>query len=203
MEGPEEELLRQVQAGDRAAFDRLRAVLEPPTRRFVRRLIGSSGAEEDILQDAFVALYVHRRRIDPPSNLRPYLFRIVRNLCYSELRRQGRFRTVSLDEPTTAEDVPLPALVDPRARPDDQAHWMLVYAEVQRAIRTLPEFQRQTLLLFCAEGLTHAEVALAMDTDAATVKSRLNLARRTLAKRLGADTLDAIGLREGRDARGR
>jgi RNA polymerase sigma-70 factor (ECF subfamily) len=194
----EEQLFRQARAGDRAAFDRLRDVLEAPARRFVRRLIGSSDSEDDILQDAFVALYLHRNRIDPVSNLRPFFFRIIRNFCYGELRRRGRFRTVSLDEPNPAEDVPLPALIDPRPRPDERVHWTLMYAQVQKAIQQLPELQRQTLVLCCAEELTYAQAAYAMGTDIATVKSRLHLARKTLAKRLGPKVLDAIGLPEDR-----
>ena len=80
---------------------------------------------------------------------------------------------------------------------------MLMYAEVQKAIQQLPELQRQTLILCCAEGLAYAQVAYAMETDVATVKSRLHLARKTLAKRLGPKTLDAIGLPEGRKSSGR
>src|ERR1051326_4642903 len=119
----EEQLFRRARAGDRAAFDRLRGLLEGPARRFVRRLIGPSDAEDDVLQDAFIALYIHRNRIDPVSNLRPFLYRIIRNLCYGELRRQGRFRTVPLDEPADAGELPIPALTDPRPGPDDRAHW--------------------------------------------------------------------------------
>jgi RNA polymerase sigma-70 factor (ECF subfamily) len=199
----EEQLFRRVQAGDRAAFDRLRERLEVPARGFVRRLIGSSDAEDDILQDAFVALYLHRNRIDPVSNLRPFFYRIIRNFCYGELRRRGRFKTVSLDDPDPAEDVPLLALIDPRPRPDERAHWTLMYATVQKAIQQLPELQRQTLLLCCAEELSYAQAAYAMGTDVATAKSRLHLARKTLGKLLGPKTLDAIGLREGRKRSGR
>jgi RNA polymerase sigma-70 factor, ECF subfamily len=199
----EEQLFRQARAGDRDAFDRLRELLEAPARRFVRRLIGSCDAEDDILQEAFIALYLHRNRIDPASNLRPFFFRIIRNFCYGELRRRGRFKTVSLDEPDPAEDVPLPALIDPRPRPDERAHWTLVYAEVQKTIQRLPELQRQTLILCCAEELSYAQAAYVMGTDVATVKSRLHLARKTLAKLLGPKTLDAIGLRDDRKRSGR
>src|SRR6476646_9474503 len=161
----EEQLFRRAQAGDRAAFDRLRDLLAAPARRFIRRLIGSSDAEDDILQDALVALYLHRHRIDPVANLRPFFFRIIRNFCYGELRRRGRFKTVPLDEPDPAEDIPLLALIDPGPRPDERAHWTLVYASVQKAIQRLPELQRQTLILCCAEELTYAQAAYAMETD--------------------------------------
>ena len=66
--------------GDKATFDRLQQTLRGPLTRYVRRLIGSESMVDDILQDSFVV-----------ENVRSFLYRIVRNLCYDELRRRGRW----------------------------------------------------------------------------------------------------------------
>jgi RNA polymerase sigma-70 factor (ECF subfamily) len=190
----EEELFRRAQAGDRAAFDRLRAMLDGTVRRFIRRLVGVCDAEEDVAQDAFVALYLHRNQVEPAENLRPFLFRIVRNRCYSELRRRGRFRAVSLDGLLEGADASLPALIDARPRPDERAQWLCAYAQALQEIQRLPELQRQTLILFCMENMSYAQVAVATATDPATVKSRLHLARHNLKKRLRPEVLEALGL---------
>ena len=58
----------------------------------------------------------------------------------------------------------------------------------------LPELQRQTLILFAEQDLSHAEVAAAMDTDVNTVKSRLFQARKNLRRRLAPDIRLALGL---------
>ena len=50
----EHELFQQILAGDRAAFDRLQERLEPSVRRFIRRLVGQSDEDDDIVQDAFL-----------------------------------------------------------------------------------------------------------------------------------------------------
>lgn len=110
----EPRLFEKARAGEHAAFDRLRALLEPTVRRFVRRLIGASDAEGDVSQDAFLALYMNLERIPSVESLRPFLFRVVRNRCYSELRRQGRFATTSLNTGGSAgeparQELPEPA----------------------------------------------------------------------------------------------
>jgi RNA polymerase sigma-70 factor (ECF subfamily) len=195
----EVELFRKAQAGDRTAFDHLRLRMREPMRRFVRRLIGRSSSEEDILQDAFVALYLHRHRIDPVENFRPFLYRTVRNFCYGELRKNGRIQTVPL-EGSSEVDFPVLTLADPRMTPEEWAQWADDYLQIRKEIGRLPELQRQTLILFSGEGLSYAEVALSMATDAATVKSRLHLARKTLLKRLRPEVLESLGLRnETRD----
>src|SRR5207249_10788441 len=91
-------------------------------------------AEDDIVQDAFVALFLNRARIDPPENLLPFLFKIVRNRCYDELRRKGRFQIVSLDAGAREGEASPLELLDGRPPPDEQIYWALALAEVRKAI---------------------------------------------------------------------
>ena len=106
----EHELFQEARAGDRAAFDRLQKALDTSVRRFVRRLVGQSEAEDDIVQDAFLALYMNLERLDSNEHMRPFLFRVVRNLCYDELRRKGRFEFVLLNEDAGDSDIALRSL---------------------------------------------------------------------------------------------
>ncbi|MBI5671119.1 MAG: RNA polymerase sigma factor [Chloroflexi bacterium] len=193
LQAAEHELLIQAQAGDCDAFAELQTRLESPVRRFVWRLIGSSDAEDDIVQDSFIALYKNLRHIYPAEKLRPYLFRIVRNRCYDELRRQGRFRQVSLDddEPSeswAAQNTPL----DGSSQPEEVTHWLMLYLDVQKAIDRLPEMQRQTLILYAEEELSYQEIAQVMNTNIGTVKSRLYYAKRTLRQLLSAETVQVL-----------
>jgi RNA polymerase sigma-70 factor (ECF subfamily) len=190
------ELFQRVRGGDRIAFDRLRVQLEPRVRRFIFRLVGKSPAEEDILQDAFLALYVNRARVEPVGNLLPFLFRIVRNRCYDELRRKGRFQWVSLDDDPEQTGITPAALLDSRPRPDETVYWALAMAEVRKAIDRLPELQRQTLILYCEEDLSYEQIAAAMGCDLGTVKSRLHNGRRHLRRALRPEVLQTIGIEE-------
>lgn len=183
------ELLCAAQTGDTLAYEELQERLEPPIRRYVRRLVGV--ADEDIIQDVFIALYFHLGDINPPEKLRPYVYRIARNRCYDEFRRWERNPTVSLD------DEPMQLWVSyahPEAggKPDELTHWMLLYLEVQEAIARLPENQRDALVLFSEENLSYAEIAEVMQTTLGTIKSRLYHAKQNLRRMVRPETLQAI-----------
>jgi RNA polymerase sigma-70 factor (ECF subfamily) len=152
-------------------------------------------SEDDIVSDTLLALYQNLQRIHPPENLRPFLFRIVRNLCYTELRRQGRYQTIMVERTEHEEDL-LASLPDGRATPEGELQRLLHQAELQQARDELPELQRQTLILYCEEDLPYAQIAEVMATDIGTVKSRLFYARKFLVKRLSPETLTALGIHE-------
>ncbi|MEP7284208.1 MAG: RNA polymerase sigma factor [Chloroflexota bacterium] len=187
----ESDLLQQAQAGDYDAFEQLQARLEAPIRRFIRRLIGVRDAEDDIVQDTFIALYYSLDRIEPVENLRPYLFRIARNCCYDELRDQGRFESVSLDgefEENLNVTLSFNHPAEGSNQPDEAVHWLLVSLEVKAAIDRLPEPQRQALILYAEENLSYAEIAIATQTNIGTVKSRLHHAKKALPYLLKPET---------------
>lgn len=187
------ELLIQAQEGDEFAFEMLHERLAPGLRRFARRLVGDEQESEDISQESLVTLYLNLSRIDPPEHVRAYAYRIVRNRCYDSLRRDGRRETYSIDDedqPASRITFDLPDTWS--TPPEEAAHWLLLGLEVRDVIDTLPEQQRQTLMLFADEELTYNEIAEVMGVSIGTVKSRLFHAKRTLRGRLGKGTLRAI-----------
>ena len=190
----EHELFEQAKANNRTAFDRLQEILDASVRRFVRRLVGISEAENDIVQDAFLALYMNLERLESSEHLRPFLFRVVRNRCYDTLRRQGRFQFVPLDVASEDSAVNPSFLTNRRQQPDEKLHWILLYSEVRKAIDRLPEIQRQAIILYCEENLTYAQIAKAMGTDIGTVKSRIFYGRKNLRKLLKPEILEALGI---------
>lgn len=190
----EQERFEQAKAGSRIAFDRLQEILDASVRRFVRRLVGISEAEDDIVQDAFLALYMNLERLESSEHLRPFLFRIVRNRCYDTLRRQGRFQFVPLDAASEDSTVDPSFVTDHRQQPDEQLYWRLLYSEVQKAIDRLPEIQRQAIILYCEENLTYAQIAEAMGTDIGTIKSRIFYGRKNLRNLLKPEILEALGI---------
>ena len=96
-------LLCRSQQGDLDAFADLQASLEPAMRRFAARLLGRLDNVDDVVQDSMIALYLNLSRIHPPEQLRAYVFRIIRNRCYDDLRRvKKRGIPLSLDD--TGED---------------------------------------------------------------------------------------------------
>ncbi len=191
----EAELLQRARTGDRVAFEELRAVLTAPLKQFVRRLIGPFSPIDEILQETFLALYLNLERVDSVQYLRPFLFRVVRNRCYDELRRQGRFQLVSLDGDPELVDDTIPVVVDQQALPEEMAHWTLLYAEVRQVMDRLPELQRQTLLLYFEADLSYEQIAIAMATNVGTVKSRLHYAKKNLLKLLRPELVQALNIK--------
>lgn len=183
--------LLAAQQGDDDAFEALQASLEPPIRRFVRRLTNSDYAEEDIIQDVFIALYFNLRKIDPPEKLRAYVFRIARNRCWDELRQRGRREIYSLDDEATSVWVSFTAAKE-TDKPDELTHWMLLLLEVQEAMDQLPEPQRQALILYSEMGLSYAEIAEVMGSSVGTIKSRIHHAKARLRRSLRPETLEAL-----------
>ncbi|HLU11645.1 MAG TPA: RNA polymerase sigma factor, partial [Oceanobacillus sp.] len=159
-------------------------------RRFVRRLMGSSEAEDDVLQDIFFALYRNLDRIDPIEKLRPYVFGIARRRAYDELRRR-KYDTVSLDEEPEDDEIYLP-IASTDTPPDEVTHYLLLQLEVQQAMERLPELQRQVLIMYCEENLSYQEIAEILETNVGTVKSRIHYAKRALRGMLRPATLEAI-----------
>lgn len=179
------QLLLQAQAGDEQAFVCLRTHYEPRIRRFVTCMIASEADVEDIVQDTFVALYKNLERISPPEKLRPFLFRVARNLCYDLLRRYYRHNTIALEDCEYR-------LASLRQSPEEQSHWTVLYDQVRAAIECLPDAQRETLVLYIEEELSQAEIAEITQTEIGTVKSRLYYARRMLRQLVAPDFLDAL-----------
>lgn len=184
------DLLRQAQNGDMEAFGELQSLLDSSIRRFVWRLIGTHESEDDIVQDSLIALYLNLDRISPPENLRPYLFRIVRNRCYDLLRKRRRFEQLSLDDEPVETWVSLHT-ADGNG-PEEVTDWLLMHMEVQQAINRLPELQRQTLILYSEENLSYIEIAEVMNCSIGTVKSRLFYAKKTLRQYISPETLKVL-----------
>jgi RNA polymerase sigma-70 factor (ECF subfamily) len=192
----ETELLLRAQRGDWEAFESLQGQLEPLIRRYVRRLIGMGDAEDDIVQDTFIALYKNLNRIEPVENLRPYVFRIARNRCYDELRR-SRPDDLSLDDEQIINEqgsvwVSYTDFSANGAQPDELTHWLLLNLEVQEAMERLPDAQREVLILFSEHDLSYTEIAAITHTSVGTVKSRLFYARKNLFGLLRPETLDHL-----------
>lgn len=175
-----------VRGGDQDAFTDIMTVLVPAGERFVWGLIGGVLQTDDIIQNALIALYRSRKRVEDISHAKAFFFRVLRNQCYDLLRREGRYEQVALD--TVA---PI-TLVQELVSPEDESHWRMVYDTVMVAIDQLPEIHKECLLLSYEMGLTQPEVAEVMNISVGTVKSRLFHARKQLQRLLPPDILSLV-----------
>lgn len=127
------------------------------------RMLGRRDAAEDIAQDAFLRVFRAAKRYRPDAKFTTWLYRIVANLCLDRQRR-GKHAPVALDESLaepSADAQPDPIEADERAR------------RVRDAVGALSERQRTAVILHRYEGLSHREVAEAMDSTESAVESLL------------------------------
>ncbi len=154
----------------RALFDsEARAVLGYALRR-----VGQPDDAADVVAETFAVAW---RRIGdvPAGDARPWLLGVARRVLANQ--RRGTRRRAALDERLRGE---LRAVM-PAPQPDDVAD------SVRRAIATLPEQDREVLLLAGWEGLTPAEIARVCEVPDATARTRLHRARGRLRAALLAD----------------
>jgi len=157
---------------DKAAsrFQRDLIALVPYLHNFARALCGNRALAEDIAQEALAKAWRARGRFDPGTNLKAWLFTILRNEFYDHARRARR--EAQWDE-QLAENIPAPAHKQERA---------MNLSDTARALGALPERQREAVILVAVGGFTCDNAARLCGTSAGTIKSRVKRGRARLSK---------------------
>lgn len=146
--------------------------LLPSMRAFARSLCRNRAEADDLAQTAMMNAWRARRSYMPGTNLRAWLYTILRNQYISERRRAATWKT-----DTNVDDVVLPSPHNQEASVEMN--------DVQAALAKLPEEQREALVLVGAGGFAYHEAAALCGCAVGTIKSRVARARRALASILG------------------
>lgn len=147
--------------------------------RFARFLVRANWAEaEDLVQDAVLRAFRAYARFQPGTNLRAWLFRILRNTYVDRLRRHGRESQVIDRDAEAPETGPAVEEFQSQARRERSA------ADLEAALDELPAELRMVLLLVDGEGMRYEEVAQVMECPVGTVRSRVHRGRRLLRQKL-------------------
>ena len=157
---------------DDDAFKSELIALIPHLRAFARTLTGDPTAADDLAQDAMMKAWDARASYQMGTNMKAWTFMILRNQFYSEKRRS--WRQSQLDQ--EAAERTLVAVDDPEAP--------VALDELRLALASLPEEQREALILVGAGGFAYEEAAEICNCAVGTVKSRVSRARRALQQTL-------------------
>jgi RNA polymerase sigma-70 factor (ECF subfamily) len=145
----------------------------PNLRAFAKSLCANPTRADDLVQDTLVKAWSNLTSFEKGSNLKAWLFTILRNTYFSELRK--RRREVEDADGALAERMSV--------LPAQQIHMDVV--DFKKALGLLNDDQKVVLLLVGAEGFSYAEAAEITGAAVGTVKSRVNRARAALTKSLG------------------
>ena len=157
------------------AFNRAMAEHADSLKAFAARMLGDELAAEDVAQDAFLALYRHMHQV-PDNAVRPWLFRVTRNLCLDLLRRR-KFKLRLFRDVARDDDFELVPADRTSLDPAEQAHTEEAREAIEAAIQALPARFREAFLLCEVQGLSYEEAAGIMGCPVKTVSTRLFRAR--------------------------
>ncbi|MHA6263314.1 RNA polymerase sigma factor [Arenibacterium sp. CAU 1754] len=147
----------------------------PALRAFALSLTRNSATADDMVQDTVVKAWTNIEKFKPGTNMRAWLFTILRNTYYSSRRKLNR-EVADVDGAFTATL---------SVKPDHDGRMQL--ADFRSAFETLPDEQREALVLVGASGFTYEEAAEMCGVAVGTIKSRANRGRVRLAELLDLD----------------
>jgi len=163
-------LVERTLAGQTEAFGELVRRYADQARRVARAVLRNPDDADDATQDAFLAAFQQLARYDVRRPFGPWLLRSVTNVAIDRGRRRAVRRAEPLDEGIVA-----------RGRAPDQlaqnAEWS---QRLRDALEELPARQRLAVVLFDAEGYSHAEIAEIVGVPVGTVRSDVHHARKKL-----------------------
>jgi RNA polymerase sigma factor (sigma-70 family) len=168
---PDRRLVKLVREGYETAFEEIVRRYRKPLDRFAAAIVG--GRSEDVTQDAFSKALLALRGSETEIELRPWLYRIVRNTALNDLR-DGPPLTEELAETIAGGHS---AAVEAERREE--------IAELMSRLRALPEPQRAAIVMRELEGLSHEEIAAALGVSGGAARQAIYRARAALRDGLG------------------
>jgi RNA polymerase sigma-70 factor (ECF subfamily) len=178
-------LLKQLRAGDEAAF---RLLVESEQDRVVSicyRYLNDLEDARDLAQEVFIEVHRSVTRFRGQASISTWLYRIAISKSLDLLRRRGRKKRTAIREDIASL---LARGIEPQAekgsRPDEQLLQEERMAVLQAAMRSLPANQHTALTLHKLEGMSHSEVANIMGNSISAVEALIHRGKRRLAKQL-------------------
>ena len=168
---PDSELIARYSQGDRTALDALFDRYRLLTYRVAYRLLGQEADALDAVQEGFIKVLRHLDRFQGRSTFKTWLLRVVSNAALDLGRKRARRPSQSLESLGMTGGDDEPAL--PESDPGQSLEQLDLRQQLDRALATLPEVQRQTLILHIEGDLSYREIADVMGISIGTVMSRL------------------------------
>ncbi|OHA15405.1 MAG: hypothetical protein A3H57_03380 [Candidatus Taylorbacteria bacterium RIFCSPLOWO2_02_FULL_43_11] len=143
--------------------------------------IGGLGGAEDVVQEAFVKMYVKGKSFSPrgPGSFKSWAYAVLMNTCYSAYRKANRERTVSLED---HEDVALSIPIE-----EEPVENKFSFDFALSLIGKLPETLRRAAEGYFIKGKSHREIASLERTTEGAIRTRIHRAREIM-KKLGKDS---------------
>ena len=172
----EQLLVLRCKDGDESAFEQLVARHQGRLRYYIRRM--DAGDEDDLLQEVWLSVWRHLRKLREPSAFKSWLYQIARSKIYGQIRKRPGF--AALDEQA-----------EPAAPSEGPDEFRADEAEmIHKCISKLATEHREALLLRFLGDLSYQEIASVIGRSVGTVRSRIHYAKAALRREMEATSHD-------------
>ena len=155
------------------SFKREMLSILPNLRAFAVSLCGRPDMADDLVQETIVKAWTKQSHFQAGTNLKAWLFTILRNEFYSQMRKKGR----EIGDPD--------GLFTERLSSEPAQNGHMDLDDFRKALNQLPEDQREAIILVGASGFAYEEAAEICHCAVGTIKSRVSRARKRLSELLG------------------
>lgn len=184
---PDYQLMERIQKGDMVSFNTLVSRYKNRLFNVLVRMLDSSEAAEDILQETFVRVHQHKMSFDFRYAVSTWVYTIALNLARNELRRRKRIQFLDIEDFSNR-------LKAPEEKVDNSSKLREI---IDKAVTKLPQKYRQAFVLRDLDQLSYEEIAQILSVPLGTVKSRVNRARNMLRKMLKPNMEELYELSKG------
>ena len=154
--------------------------LLPALRAYARALSRHAAQADDLVQEAVLRALRAEAQFEPWTELRAWMFTILRNCWLGQVRKAGRERR-AVEAQGHGQEAAGPASQGDR----------LEVAELARAMAALPVTQREALMLVGAQGMTTSQAAAVVGVPEGTIKARVSRGRNALRAALARPAMEA------------
>jgi len=180
-----EDLMARIAEGEEDAFEILVNRHQTSVLNLIYRFVGDRTQAKDLAQEVFIRVWQAAKSYKPDAKFTTWLYRVIANLCFNELKSSRRKRWFSFHQPdehsgNTIEET----LSDSASSAEDLLLEKELSHQISAALQSLPDNQRMALVLKRYDDLSYAEIAQIIGCSVSAVESLLVRAKRTLHEKL-------------------
>ncbi len=175
----EQELMHLVRKGDEVAFEKIVAMYKHRIVNFLTQLTGDYQKAVELAQETFMRVYFKANKYKPVAPLSAWIYTIASNLAKTELKKERKIATVSIDDKEShlGEQI--------AAKEQNQDTYLV--ESLKKALNALHPRYRLPIILKDIEGFSQEEIAEILKRPVGTVKARISRGREHLKNILEKD----------------
>lgn len=173
----EQLLLSGLKKGDMSSYEILFHRYYPAYYRFARGILKDNGAAEDIVQNVFMKIWIHREELNETMSVKNYIYVLSKREIFNYLRAKYNTHVVLTEDMLMLEQA--------SNSNDSTSDYRELREAVQSVINTMPPKRRSVFCLSRFKSLTNQEIADKLGISIRTVEKHIELALRTFKEQLG------------------